>query len=171
MRYLHYLQCSPVSSLPTLHRAVCAAQCPAAGCCDCSPAPAASPCPRTRWGPGNSGHRAGRLASWYETGVGGPTVIHSITYKQPDHTLMMVSSCPCPPSPARRPGTTKGELCYSSPHSGRLAPWHETGAGAPLVDRINYILFQPYTVGCIFTSVSTITCQATWHCKRRILQQ
>ena len=112
MRYLYYLQCSPVSSLPTLHRAVCAAQCPAAGCCDCSPAPAASPCPRTRWGPGNSGPRAGRLASWYET-----------------------------------------------------------GAGAPLVDRINYILFQPYTVGCIFTSVSTITCQATWHCKRRILQQ
>ena len=108
MRYLYYLQCSPVSSLPTLHRAVCAALCPAAGCCDCSPAPAASP-----WlGPGNSGHRAGRLASWYET-----------------------------------------------------------GAWAPLVDRINYILFQPYIVGCIFTSVSTITCQATWHCKRRILQQ
>ena len=43
LRYLYYLQCSPVSSLPTLHRAVCAAQCPAAGCCDCSPAPAASP--------------------------------------------------------------------------------------------------------------------------------
>ena len=74
MRYLHYLQCSPVSSLPTLHRAVCAAQCPAAGCCDCSPAPAASPCPRTRWGPGNSGPRAGRLASWYETGAGAPLV-------------------------------------------------------------------------------------------------
>ena len=110
MRYLYYLQCSPVSSLSTLHRAVCAAQCPAAGCCDCSPAPAASPCPRTRWGPGNSGHRAGRLASWYET-----------------------------------------------------------GAGAPLVDSITYILFQPYIVGGIFTSVSTITSQVTWHCKRRIL--
>ena len=57
-----------------------AAQCPAAGCCDCSPAPAASPSPRTRWGPGNSGHRAGRLASWYETGAGGPAVIHGIIY-------------------------------------------------------------------------------------------
>ena len=103
----------------------------------CPPSPARRP-GTARGGSCNSRPHSGRLASWYETGVGGPTVIHSITYKQPDHTLMMVSSCPCPPSPARRLGTTKGELCYSSPHSGRLAPWHETGAWAPLVDSITY---------------------------------
>ena len=103
----------------------------------CPPSPARRP-GTARGGSCNSRPHSGRLASWYETGVGGSTVIHSITYKQPNHTLMMVSSCPCPPSPARRLGTTKGELCYNSPHSGRLAPWHETGAWAPLVDSITY---------------------------------
>ena len=106
--------------------------CPVPGCCDCSPAPAASPCPRTRWGPGNSGHRAGRLASWYETGAWAP-LVDSITYKQPNHTLIMVFSPPFLPLPARKPGTARGGSSNSGPCAGRQAPCYETGAWAPLV--------------------------------------
>ena len=46
-------------------------QCQAAGRCDCSPAPASSPCPCVRWGPGNSGSHSNRLAAGYGSEKGG----------------------------------------------------------------------------------------------------
>ena len=44
-------------------------------------------------------------------------------------TVLIVTSSLCPPSPARRPFTARGGLCYSKPHSSRLATWYETGSG------------------------------------------
>ena len=43
-------------------------------------------------------------------------------------TVLIVTSSLCPPSPARRPFTARGGLCYSKPHSSRLATWYETGS-------------------------------------------
>ena len=66
---------------------------------------------------------SGRLMSWYETGAGALLVV-SITYNlsQPYSVDCISTSVSIPSQETWHCKSARGGLCYSKPHSGRLAP-------------------------------------------------
>ena len=73
---------------------------------------------------------SGRLTSWYETGAWAP-LVDSIMYNlsQPYSVDCISISVSIPSRETWHCKSARGGLWYSKPHSGRLAPWYETGSG------------------------------------------